>query len=78
MCLTSGLAGSFIRVRCGKARARARARTTHLLVFAFTDVRVRERSAASIRVVDWWRKGTGWLEGLYRFVDETMVIRHCV
>lgn len=23
-------------------------------------------------------KGTGWLEGLYRFVDETTVIRHCV
>lgn len=52
--------------------ARAYART---YVSAFMDTLAR---SVAFTCRGWWRKGTGWMESLYRFVDETMVIRHCV
>jgi len=68
VCLTSGSAGSFVRIQCGK---RPRTHTgTHIPTDRHTCARVRVSR-------EWWKR-TGWLEGLYRFVDETMVIRHCV
>lgn len=62
VCLTSGPAGSFVRVGVEK---RSRTHTA-------------KHTCASVCVFRGWWKGTGWLEGLYRFVDETTVIRHCV
>lgn len=77
MCLTSGLAGSFVHVRWRKS---SRTRSYYMCIYSkYIDTCTCAWAVVRISLCDMdGGRVQWWLEGLYRFVDETTVIRHCV